>query len=49
MVKFYNIAQIGEHYDHDSLQMSWSIKSKLRELMENVKIIVIIFNEQQQE
>ena len=34
MVKFYNIAQIGEHYDHDSLQMSWSIKSKLRELME---------------
>lgn len=44
MVKFYNIAQIGEHYDHDSFQMSWSIKSKLRELMENVNNVIIFNN-----
>lgn len=32
MVKFYNIAEIAEQFDHDNLQMSWSIKSRLREL-----------------
>lgn len=32
MVKFYNITEIAEQFDHDNLQMSWSIKSRLREL-----------------
>lgn len=32
MVKFYNIAEIAEQFEHDNLQMSWNIKSRLREL-----------------
>ena len=32
MVKFYNIAEIAEQFDHDNLQMSWNIKYRLREL-----------------
>lgn len=32
MVKFYNITEIAEQFDHDNLQMSWNIKSRLREL-----------------
>lgn len=32
MVKFYNITEIAEQFDHDNLQMSWKIKSRLKEL-----------------
>lgn len=32
MVKFYNITEIAEQFEHDNLQMSWNIKSRLREL-----------------
>lgn len=32
MVKFYNITEIAERFDHDNLQMSWKIKSCLKEL-----------------
>lgn len=32
MVKFYNITEIAERFDHDNLQMSWNIKSRLKEL-----------------
>ena len=43
MVKFYNITEIAEQFEHDNLQMSWSIKSKLKELTGS-KENVIIFN-----
>ncbi len=43
LVKFYDISEIAGRYDHDILQMSWSIKSSLRELFgEESK--AIIFN-----
>ncbi|MDO4308848.1 MAG: response regulator [Eubacteriales bacterium] len=32
LVKFYDITEIAARFDHDILQMSWSIKSTLREL-----------------
>lgn len=32
LVKFYNISEISKQFGHDILQMSWSIKSRLREL-----------------
>ena len=32
MVKFYNITEIAEQFEQDNLQMSWNIKSRLREL-----------------
>lgn len=32
LVKFYDITEIAAGFDHDILQMSWSIKSTLREL-----------------
>lgn len=32
MIKFYDTAEISERFDHDHLQMSWNIKSTLREL-----------------
>ena len=43
MVKFYNIAEIAEKFEYDNLQMSWSIKSRLRELT-GLEENVIIFN-----
>ena len=43
MVKFYNITEIAEQFENDNLQMSWSIKSKLKELTGS-KENVIIFN-----
>lgn len=43
MVKFYNTTEISAQFDHDHLQMSWSIKSKLRELT-NSASNPIIFN-----
>ena len=32
MVKFYNITEIAEQFEHDNLLMSWNIKYRLREL-----------------
>lgn len=32
LVKFYDISDISARFDHDILQMSWSIKSRLKEL-----------------
>lgn len=32
LVKFYDISEIAARYDHDIFQMSWVIKSRLREL-----------------
>ena len=32
MVKFYNITEIAEQFEHDNLLMSWTIKYRLREL-----------------
>ena len=43
MVKFYNIAEIAEKFDHDSLQMSLDIKTKLRKLTDGDPD-AIIFN-----
>lgn len=43
LVKFYDISEIAAMFDHDILQMSWSIKSRLRELFEE-KNNVVIFN-----
>lgn len=43
MVKFYNITEIAEQFEHDNLQMSWNIKSRLRELT-GPEGNVIIFN-----
>ena len=43
MVKFYNIAEIAEKFEYDNLQMSWSIKSRLRELT-GLEENAIIFN-----
>ena len=43
MVKFYNITEIAEQFEHDNLQMSWNIKSRLRELTGS-KGNAIIFN-----
>lgn len=43
MVKFYNITEIAEQFEHDNLQMSWNIKSRLRELT-GLEENAIIFN-----
>lgn len=43
MVKFYNIAEIAENFDHDGLQISLEIKGKLRKLTDN-NSDAIIFN-----
>lgn len=43
MVKFYDISEIAAAFEHDILQMSWSIKSKLRELLGEEKN-AIVFN-----
>ena len=44
MVKFYNIAEIAEKFDHDSLQMSLDIKTKLRKLMDGDPDAIIFNN-----
>ena len=43
MVKFYNITEIAEQFEYDNLQMSWNIKSRLRELT-GLEENAIIFN-----
>lgn len=42
-MKFYDISEISARFDHDILQMSWSIKSKLRELF-GKESNTVIFN-----
>lgn len=44
MVKFYNIAEIAEKFEHDSLQMSLDIKTKLRKLMDGDPDAIIFNN-----
>lgn len=44
MVKFYNITEIAEQFEHDNLQMSWKIKSRLRELTGNAGNPIIFNN-----
>ena len=44
MVKFYNIAEIAEKFDHDSLQMSLDIKTKLRKLTDGDPDAIIFNN-----
>lgn len=44
MVKFYNIAEIAEKFDHDSLQMSLDIKTKLRKLADGDPDAIIFNN-----
>ena len=44
MVKFYNITEIAERFEHDNLQMSWSIKSRLRELTDTANNAIIFNN-----
>ena len=44
MVKFYNITEIAEQFEHDNLQMSWSIKSRLRELTDTANNAIIFNN-----
>ena len=44
MVKFYNIAEIAEKFDHDSLQMSLDIKTKLRKLTDGDPDSIIFNN-----
>lgn len=43
LVKFYDINEIAARFQHNNLQMSWNIKSRLKELTEN-KNNSIIFN-----
>lgn len=44
MVKFYNITEIAERFDHDNLQMSWNIKSRLKELTGSAENPIIFNN-----
>ena len=44
MVKFYNIAEIAEKFEHDSLQMSLDIKTKLRKLTDGDPDAIIFNN-----
>ena len=44
MVKFYNIAEIAEKFEHDSLQMSLDIKTKLRKLADGDPDAIIFNN-----
>lgn len=44
MVKFYNITEIAERFDHDNLQMSWNIKSRLKELTDSAENPIIFNN-----
>ena len=44
MVKFYNITEIAERFDHDNLQMSWTIKSRLKELTGSAENPIIFNN-----
>lgn len=43
MVKFYDITEIAARYDHDVFQMSWSIKSRIKELY-GEKGNAVVFN-----
>ena len=44
MVKFYNITEIAERFGHDNLQMSWNIKSRLKELTGSAENPIIFNN-----
>lgn len=44
IVKFYNITEIAERFDHDNLQMSWNIKSRLKELTGSAENPIIFNN-----
>ena len=44
MVKLYNITEIAERFDHDNLQMSWNIKSRLKELTGSAENPIIFNN-----
>ena len=44
LVKFYNIVEIAEQFENDSLLMSWNIKSRLRALICNDEKVIIFNN-----
>ena len=49
LVKFYDIAQIAEDFDHDILQMSFEIKQKLRGLCRKDQVTLFHYNSKMSE